>query len=57
MLVGTYTALNHRYDAPAPSRWKPIAASRSVANLNIQAQTSYTDSFSLGTLCGAYWGR
>ena len=56
-LVGSYTDPHNRYNAPGYFALQTNRTQSEFDNLNIQAETTYTDSFSQTNLFGAYWGR
>ncbi|GMU21622.1 MAG: hypothetical protein AMXMBFR13_17140 [Phycisphaerae bacterium] len=56
-LVGRYTDLNHRYDHAGYFALQTNRTQADFDNVNIQAESSYSDSFSINALFGGYWGR
>lgn len=57
VLVGSYTDPNHRYDGPGYFALETNRTQADFDDLSIQAETTYTDSFTRSTQFGAYWGR
>lgn len=56
-LVGSYTDANHRFDAPGYFALQTNRAQADFDDLNIQAETTYTDGFDLPYHWGGYFGR
>jgi hypothetical protein len=57
VLVGSYTDVNNRYNGPG---YVSLMTNRTLAefeDLDIQAETSYSDGFNKNIQFGAYWGR
>jgi len=56
-LVGNYTDPSHRFDDPGYFALQTCRTKADFDDLNIQAETTYTDGFDKAILWGGYWGR
>ncbi len=56
-LVGTYLDESHRYDGPGYFALQTCSTQAEFDNVNIQAETTFSDTFDLTQLYGACYGR